>query len=201
MKMDEQSVYFLNGLTGQFPGFDVVIILLASGLPYVMVATYFLFLHFSSYSRIEKLQIFWLTVISGAVARFGVNEIVQLFYHRPRPFITYRLHPLLVDDGWSFPSGHATFFFATATLIYLYNKKWGIGFFIATLVATISRVAAGLHYPSDILGGMIIGIFTAYGVFQLAARRRESSRSRAAAGALATGSSQARKPLPGDPFS
>jgi membrane-associated phospholipid phosphatase len=41
-------------------------------------------------------------------------------------------------------------------------------------VATISRVAAGLHYPSDILGGMIIGILTAYGVFQLAARTREN---------------------------
>ena len=172
--MDEKSVYVLNGLTGHCPVFDVVTILLASGLPYLMVATYLLLLHFSSYSRIEKYQFFWLTVISGGIARFGVNEIVHLFYHRSRPFITYRLHPLLFDNGWSFPSGHASFFFATATVIYLYNKKWGIGFFIATLVATISRVAAGLHYPSDILGGMIIGILTAYGVFQLAARTREN---------------------------
>jgi undecaprenyl-diphosphatase len=172
--MDEKSVYVLNGLTGHSPVFDVVIILFASYLPYLMVVTYLLFVHFSPYSRIEKYQFFWLTVISGGIARFGVNEIIHLFYHRSRPFISHRLHPLLFENGWSFPSGHATFFFAAATVIYLYNKKWGIGFFVATLVATISRVAAGLHYPSDIIGGMIIGIFTAYAVFQLTIRTREN---------------------------
>ena len=64
-----------------------------------------------------------------------------------------------------------------ASAIYFYNKKWGIGFFVVTLVMTISRVVAGLHYPSDILGGMIIGMFTAYVVFRVAARTRKKRHS------------------------
>ena len=49
-----------------------------------------------------------------------------------------------------------------ATAVYLYNKKWGIGFFIATILITMSRVIAGVHYPSDILDGAAIGILVAY---------------------------------------
>ena len=75
---------------------------------------------------------------------------------------------VLTDSAWSFPSGHATFFFAMATAIYLYNKKWGIWFFVGAILISIGRVIAGLHYPSDILGGAIIGAFVAYVTFYVA---------------------------------
>ena len=59
-----------------------------------------------------------------------------------------------------------------AATIYLYNKKWGIGFFIAALLMNISRIVAGVHYPSDILGGMIVGVIVAYVVFYLAEKKK-----------------------------
>jgi undecaprenyl-diphosphatase len=173
MTVDRGLVFFLNGLTGHSLAFDAVIVFLASYLPYLLVGFYLLLLLLSSSSRIEKLYIFGVATISASIARLGITELIHLFYHRPRPFVTYQLHPLLLDNEWSFPSGHAAFFFAMATAIYLYNKKWGIGFFIATLVVTISRIVAGLHYPSDILGGMIIGMLTAYVVFQVADRTKK----------------------------
>ena len=99
------------------------------------------------------------------------SEIIRFFYHRPRPFITLQVNQLLSENEWSFPSGHSAFFFAMAAAIYFYNKKWGIGFFIAAILMNISRIIAGVHYPTDILSGAIIGGATAYIVFYFAAKK------------------------------
>lgn len=97
---------------------------------------------------------------ASAVARFGVVEFIRALYNRPRPFeIIPDLHLLIShDSGGSFPSGHAAFFFATAAVISRYYPKAGIIFFLAALNLSLARVQAGLHWPSDILGGAIIGI-------------------------------------------
>jgi len=165
-------LYFFNNLTGKSQVFDFLTVFLASYLQYFLIAAFLLLLYFSVYSRREKLTIFWVTTISVIVARLGVTEIIRFFCHRPRPFLTYQLYPLISESGWSFPSGHSTFFFAMAATIYLYNKKWGIGFFIAALLMNISRIVAGVHYPSDILGGMIVGVIVAYVVFYLAEKKK-----------------------------
>ena len=122
----------------------------------------------------EKWEIFWVTAISSLVARFGVAELIRLFYHRWRPYLALpNVHRLITDTSWSFPSGHATFFFAMAMALYLYNKRWGTWFFIAATLITIARVIAGVHYPSDIIGGAIIGIAVAYATFYIARRMAE----------------------------
>lgn len=172
MTLDVSLLYVLNNLTGKSWIFDTLIVFLASYLPYFLVAVFLVLLYFAAYSRRGKLYIFWTTIISIAVARGVITEIIRFFYHRPRPFLVYQLHPLISEHKWSFPSGHAAFFFAMATAIYFYRKKWGIGFFIAALLMNISRIVAGVHYPSDILGGMIIGILVGYVVFYVAEKRR-----------------------------
>jgi len=168
MELDTQLFYLLNNLAGQSQLFDGVIVFLASYLAYILIIAYLAFVFFSQYQRREKLQILFITGISVIVARFGVAELIRLFYQRPRPFsVLDNVQQLLTSNEWSFPSGHATFFFALATAVYLYNKKWGIGFFIATILITVSRVIAGIHYPSDIIAGAVIGIAVAYTVFYL----------------------------------
>ena len=84
--------------------------------------------------------------------------------------MTYDINYLIDKNDWSFPSGHSTFFFALAATVYFYNKKWGWWFFLAAIIINISRVIAGVHYPSDILGGAIIGILVAYFVFTIVNR-------------------------------
>lgn len=168
MTLDTQLFYFLNNFAGQSPFFDAVIVFFASYFAYILVALFLIFLFFSQYSKREKLQIFFVAGISTLVARFGITELIRFFYHRPRPFTALSdVHQLLTNGAWSFPSGHAAFFFAMATAIYFYNKKWGIGFFIATILITVSRVIAGIHYPSDIIGGALIGIIIAYLTFSI----------------------------------
>ncbi|MEO6303455.1 MAG: phosphatase PAP2 family protein [Bacteroidia bacterium] len=81
---------------------------------------------------------------------------------RQRPYDKYpndivqRDHP----STFSFPSGHTTCAFATATAMSLSYKKWYVtipSFAYAGLVG-YSRIRLGVHYPSDVLGGIILGI-------------------------------------------
>ncbi|MBI4089009.1 phosphatase PAP2 family protein [Candidatus Kaiserbacteria bacterium] len=168
MSFDAQLALFLNGIVGQSRFLDGLVIFLASYLGYILVALLSFLLYFSQYQRREKLQIFFVAIISSVIARAGITELIRYLYHRPRPFAELPVNELFTDTAWSFPSGHATFFFALAMAVYLYNKKWGIFFFGAALLITTSRVIAGIHYPSDILGGAVIGIAVACVTFYVA---------------------------------
>lgn len=165
--LDAQLALLLNGMAGQSPFLDGAIVFLASYLAYGLLVLLLVFALLSSYLWREKMELLLIAGVSALVARFGVAEFIRLFYHRPRPFTDLPVDQLLTSTEWSFPSGHATFFFALATAVYLYNKKWGITFFIMTILMTISRVIVGIHYPLDILGGAIIGIGVGCATFYL----------------------------------
>jgi len=169
MPFDVQFSHFLNNLAGQSFFLDGVVVFFASYLAYILVAIFLIFLFLSQYSLREKLEIFLVTAAAGIIARGGVTELIRFFYHRPRPFSELPgIHQLLTDPAWSFPSGHATFFFAVATVVYLYHRKWGMFFFVAAALITIGRVVAGVHYPSDVLAGALIGGAVGYATFRIA---------------------------------
>ena len=160
---DTQLFLLLNGLAGKSPLFDGFVVFCASYLAYVLIALLLALVFFSAYSRYRKLEILVAAATASIIARLGITELIRVFYHRLRPFLVLPTHQLITDSAWSFPSGHATFFFALATALYLYNKKWGTGFFVGAILITLARVIAGVHYPSDILGGALIGILVGYG--------------------------------------
>ena len=163
--LDLAIFWYLNSWAGASKAYDALIIFCAQYLGYLCVAAFFLLLFFWRRSQQEKISIFWVAVASVVIARLGVTEFIRFFYHRPRPFIAHHVHQLISETEWSFPSGHAAFFFALAAAVYLYDKKWGMAFFAASVAMGIGRVAAGVHYPSDILGGMLIGAVVACVVF------------------------------------
>jgi undecaprenyl-diphosphatase len=165
MALDIQLFHLLNNLAGQSPFVDQIIVFCASYLAYILIAIFFGLLLFAHYSRNERRTTLIVAVASAIVARFGVTEFIRVFIHRPRPFLVETpIHQLLTDPAWSFPSGHATFFFALATAVYLYHKRWGVFFFIAAAVVSLGRVAAGVHYPSDILAGALVGVLVSLGI-------------------------------------
>ncbi len=171
MALDTSIFYFLNGLAGKSHVCDILIIFSAQYFQYLLIIAFFVFLFYCLKDKREKIRIFLAIVISIIVSRVCVAGVIRFFYHRPRPFIFDDVHQLIFPNGYSFPSGHSAFFFAMATAIYFYNKKLGIIFFIAALFMNVSRVIAGVHYPSDIIGGMIIGAISALFVHFLTMKR------------------------------
>lgn len=90
-----------------------------------------------------------------------INVALKGLVARPRPFVVNELiEPLVggVSPYRSFPSGHSGGSFAAMFALYRWvPKKIGIpALFLASLVA-LSRLYVGVHYPTDILGGFIIG--------------------------------------------
>jgi len=157
--MDNLIFQQINNLALKNLYLDELAIFCASFLGYILIGILFILLirNFKKYYKIV-VQAF----ISGIFARFIIIEIIRFIWYRPRPFITEPVNLLLHHNfSASFPSGHATFFFALSTLIYLYNKKTGLLFLVASFLISISRVFCGIHWPADILAGASVGILSA----------------------------------------
>ena len=72
--------------------------------------------------------------------------------------------PLLVEGlhDFSFPSGHTIASFEAATVILLYNKKWGIAAMVLAALIAFSRLYLYVHYPTDVLASVVLGIGIAF---------------------------------------
>jgi len=110
-----------------------------------------------------KLAVIGVLLLIVATDQTGYR-LLKEYFASPRPcnVLTDVLTPLGCTGSFSFPSNHALNNFAAAMFFYkLFPKlKWVL--FIGASLVAISRVYLGLHYPSDILGGAIIGIAFGY---------------------------------------
>jgi undecaprenyl-diphosphatase len=90
---------------------------------------------------------------------WAVSSLLKDMIANPRPFEALSNVNLLMmpDSDYSFPSGHATFFSALAVAMYFYHRQASLIFFAGALLIGISRIAVGVHYPADILGGYVLG--------------------------------------------
>ena len=110
-----------------------------------------------------------ISLIAAVLSRFIFTGLIRFFYFRPRPFVEQAVAPLFEHAPTaSFPSGHAAFYFALSLGVFYYNKKIGIWFFVATLLITSARVFAGVHYATDILGGLAVALLSFWLVKYLA---------------------------------
>lgn len=94
-----------------------------------------------------------------------VDGLLKPLIGRARPFMLNPTVTLLITrptDG-SFPSGHTSTSFAAAFVIFHFNKKWGIAAYVLAALIAFSRLYLYVHFPSDVLGGMVIG--TLIGMF------------------------------------
>lgn len=166
MNLDLKLFQILNQYASQYVFIDKLAVFFVEYFQYVVVFLLFLFLlkDFKKYLKMVVTALF-----AAIFGRFFITEIIRYLLPRVRPFVTYHVNLLVAHNPNepSFPSGHAAFFFALSTVVYFYNKKAGVLFFIASFLISISRVFAGIHWPSDILVGAIVGFFSGWLIFKL----------------------------------
>lgn len=94
-----------------------------------------------------------------------LNSLIYLLWSRPRPFIAHAsdIHSIgLFVQPESFPSNHAFITFGVATAFWLTGyKKVAVFLYILAILIILARVAGGVHYPSDVIGGALLGIVVA----------------------------------------
>lgn len=168
----------LNGLALQWSWFDYIVIFFAVYVPWILAGVLFLFVlrNFKKYFK-------WIAGAAfSAILGGALVLVINSVFYRARPFVLRDINLLLQHlPNSSFPSFHTTTLFAAG--FFLYAKKfhpklntrecrWGsyIFLFISLLVA-VSRVIAGVHWPIDILAGILLGGFCGWVIYKIFSHR------------------------------
>jgi membrane-associated phospholipid phosphatase len=152
----------LHAFAQSHPGFVTAMKLVSDlGSAPVWIAVFALVVAWLFWRRLPRLALFVLITAAGSSL---LNELVKTAVHRVRPVLA---HPVAQAHGLSFPSGHAqaaTVGCALLLIIFLptLHGLWrGVAVALAVVVVLaigFSRVALGVHYVSDVVGGVVLGV-------------------------------------------
>lgn len=150
----------VNDFAGRTQGLDMLGVFAAVILLPLMVAL--VVLASLTIKRLRE-EHFWelplRALVAGGVA-LAVREVVGVLVGRARPFAALAdVQPLIEMNSThdSFPSGHAAAAFAIALVVWKHDRDWGAAFLILAALVALSRVFVGVHYPSDIVAGALLG--------------------------------------------
>ena len=159
--IDRALFYFCNrGLENKL--FDAVMPVITDlnqhwyGLWFAGLLWLLLLLRGGKAGRIAALLLIPTVTFTDQLNSFFLKHLIV----RLRPCHTLPDVHLLVGcgGGYSFPSSHAVNTFAAALVLAYFLPRWTWAFFSFAIIVAFSRVYVGVHYPSDVLGGTIIGL-------------------------------------------
>ncbi|MEK7672846.1 MAG: phosphatase PAP2 family protein [Patescibacteria group bacterium] len=160
--------------------FDVAIFNFINTLPGKGWMLFFLGIHYLNYIWMSGFSIFLilqnkenkliLPALISAVITYGISTILKLIIDRPRPVesivdaIVRRRYHLE-----SFPSSHTVVAFSLfAILLIIHPDKWYTWATLAfAICVALSRIYLGAHYPTDVIGGMLLGFFGTILIFKI----------------------------------
>lgn len=97
------------------------------------------------------------------------HTVISYFIFRERPYLAlsgvYQLGKQWTDS--SFPSGHVSSAMAATVVLGQYYKKYLPYMIVFVLLTMLSRIYLGMHYPSDVIVGVLVGLFSGYGILYL----------------------------------
>ena len=169
--MNDAVFLFLYGFAHQSVILDGLIVFFAFYFPYLVIiaAGVFILMHHEVIGAEAPEKVFWekkkeisKAFLTGLFA-WILAQVLKILLAMARPAAALSsVSPLLDKTGNAFPSGHATFFMALAVSIYFFHKKAGIIFMLAALLIGLARIVAGVHFPVDVFGGLVLGALVAY---------------------------------------
>jgi undecaprenyl-diphosphatase len=152
--MDKPIFYFINkGCNNGF--FDAVMPWVShlGSQEFLLVAGLIML-----FSRNSRIRIFGLALIAGLLLSYHAVHYLKVWIARPRPCVALPdVHALIKETSFSFPSLHSTNIFMAVALFSSYAKRYRYLYILAGVVA-ISRIYVGVHYPSDVMAGALLGI-------------------------------------------
>lgn len=166
MSIDWTLFELCNGLAGRSPTLDAVIRVLMNDYALTTALVLLLFgLWFTGKSRTvrEQNQRAVLSAIASMLLGNLFVKALNLVFYRPRPFADHTVTLLFYrPSDSSFPSNPTSIGFCIATSVWWFNRKMGLVLYVLASLLGLARLCGGVHYPSDILGGALIGMFSAY---------------------------------------
>lgn len=166
--LDQQLFLFIQSFTGN-PVLDTSMFFLAEALALLIPLTLVYLWFESRESRKDSVFTFFATV-----AGISLTYLLGLFYFHNQPFSTY--DTIVSGRGLNnaFPSQHtASMFSCFWSFLYLERRKLTYLFGAAGLLTGLGRVFVGLHYPMDILGGILSGLLGLGGAVVLTGRFKD----------------------------
>ncbi|MDP3953387.1 MAG: phosphatase PAP2 family protein [bacterium] len=164
LPLDKEVFWFLHGWTGRFAALDGLFIFLSKYFFWFVLAwVLWLLIRKQDWTNGQPLwknrfQYFSLGFISFVLSRGVITNIIATLLQSPRPFVALDVQSLIYHaDVSSFPSGHMASIVPIVLTLLVINRKAGWWGLLAAVLIGISRVVVGVHWPSDILGGFLIG--------------------------------------------
>ncbi len=118
----------------------------------------------------------------AALANAGLASGIELVIYLVVKKTTRRKRPCALEphcwarltppDQYSFPSGHAITAFAVAVSLSFYYPALALPLFFCALSIALSRIILGMHFPSDVMAGAVLGVALAFGTHGIIAARR-----------------------------
>ncbi len=162
--IDLKIFNFIHQLAGHNRLLDLLGIFLADYSGYIL-ALMAVFLIFSSKKFKDNIYNLAFVSLILLLSRGIISESIRFFFPRIRPFVRLGFEPLIAQSASeaSMPSGHMAFFFGLGfALYYLGQKRWAYIFMAVSFLMGVGRVFVGVHWPFDIVIGIVIAFISAF---------------------------------------